>query len=102
MNIIDKKIFCSVIESIQLQMLKDREIGSFFVVNKSSERNATCIYDNRELIKSLVKLLQIWFPKDNDGFCEIEHYLFHLEFGNTKSKKLQTAEELYYFLMQTK
>jgi hypothetical protein len=39
-----------------------------------------------------MKLLQVFFPKDKNGFCEIEHY--YLEFGRINDQELMTAEDL--------
>jgi hypothetical protein len=41
-----------------------------------------------------MKLLQSFLPKDKNGFCEIEHYCYYLEFGRINDQELMTAEDL--------
>jgi hypothetical protein len=48
-----------------------------------------------------MKLLQVFF-KDKDGFCEIEHHCFYLEFGNISGENLITSEDLYDKLVSQK
>lgn len=99
---ISKKLFCSVIESLIIQILKDREIGSYFLINSGATLQGTCTYDNSAVIKSCVKLLQEYFPKDEDGFCHIEHFLFFSEFGKplSESEEPESIEDLYKRLIQ--
>ncbi len=94
---INKKLFCEIIESLIIQILKDREIGSYFVINSGATLKGTCTYDNSSLYKSCVKLLQEYFPKDEEGFCEISHYLFECEFGKALSdnEDNESIEDLY-------
>ena len=49
-----------------------------------------------------MKLLQEYFPKDEEGFCEIEHYLYECEFGKAlkESKESETIEDLYKRLIK--
>jgi hypothetical protein len=88
---ISKTLFVETIEAIMLQMLKDKTIGEFFIVPEGG----TCAYNNSELIKILVKHLQVFFPKNKDGFCEIEHYLFNLEFGKDGRGNLLEPSKFY-------
>ena len=94
---ISKSLFCSIIESLVLQILKDREIGSYFLINSGSTLKGTCTYDNSILYKSCVKLLQEYFPKDEEGHCEIEHFLFNCEFGKAlnDNEENESIEDLY-------
>ena len=93
---ISKKLFCEILEAIQLQILKDREFGSFFYTS-SGANNTVISYNNIPIIKLCVKLLQEYFPKDENGFCEIEHYCFNLEFGKPtkEGNETETFEQLY-------
>jgi hypothetical protein len=94
MSILTLEIFTSIIESIRLQLEKDKEnaygISNLFKVDES------CVppYDNSLLIKSLVSLLQIHFPK-SDGHCEIEHFMFDMNFGKMGDQELVTIENLW-------
>jgi len=94
---ISKKLFCEVMESLLIQINQDKEIGSFFLINSGKTINGTCSYNNNRVIKSCVKLLQEYFPPDEDGFCEISHYCFFLEFGKPtkEGNETETFEQLY-------
>ena len=94
---ISKKLFCEIIESLIIQILKDREIGSYFLINSGATLQGTCTYDNTGVIKSCVKLLHEYFPPDEDGFSELEHFLFTLEFGKPtkEGNETETFEQLY-------
>ena len=89
---ISKTLFVETLEAIMLQLLQDKTIGEFFIV---SNGGGTCSYNNSELIKILVKHLQVSFPRDKDGFCEIEHHLFLLEFGKNGKGEVLEPSELY-------
>lgn len=91
---IDKTIFCEVIELLRQQMIFDRRIGE--TIQEAFGIHHHCSYRDNLVVQALMKLLRIYFPKDENGFCEIEHYCFILEFG--KLDKLITAEELFDFL----
>ena len=102
---IEKKLFCEVLESIMLQMLQDKEIGSYFIVNSSMNgvgENVTIVYNTNRVVLSCVKLLQQYFPKDENGFCEIEHFIFNLEFGKPLKEGLdiESFEQFYSRLIK--
>lgn len=99
---ISKSLFCSVIESLIIQILKDREIGSYFLINSGATLQGTCTYDNSLLYKSCVKLLQEYFPKDEEGFCAIEHFIFECEFGKPLKEggETESVEDLYKRLIK--
>ena len=83
-----------------LQILQDNEIGAYFTVSSGiNSLNAKPIitYNTNRVIISCVKLLQEYFPKDENGFCEIEHYCFNLEFGKptVAGNETETFEKLY-------
>jgi hypothetical protein len=94
---IEKKLFCEILESIQIQMIQDREVGSFFYASNSTQPNFVISYNTNRVIKSCVKLLQQYFPRDKEGFCAIEHYCFFLEFGKPSENgdNIETFEQLY-------
>lgn len=94
---IEKNLFCSVMERLMLQILQDKEIAGFFYINSGSTLQATCSYNNKHVITALVDLLHEYFPKDKEGFSEIEHYIFNLEFGKplTEKDEVETFEQLY-------
>lgn len=93
---ISKELFCEVIELLRQQILFDKQSSEnikemFGVVQK-------CSYKNDNVIKALIKLLQFHFPKDEDGYCQIEFYCFCTEFGKENNEEIVTAEELYDLL----
>lgn len=95
--VITKKLFCEVMESLLIQINQDKEIGSFFLINSGKTLDGTCSYNNNRVIKSCVKLLHEYFPPDEDGFSELEHFLFTLEFGKPtkEGNETETFEQLY-------
>lgn len=90
---IDKITFCSVIENLRQQMYLDRKNGE--AIQEMFGCGSRCSYNDDLLVKSIMSLLQIHFPKDEDGFCKIEHYCYFIEFGKFDEKELITAEDLY-------
>lgn len=77
---ITKELFCETIENIRQQIIND----------KNNYRT-----HNYVLIKSIMDLLRVHFPKDNDGFCHIQHYCFWMNFGKLGDEQLITPEDLY-------
>jgi hypothetical protein len=41
-------------------------------------------------------LLQVWFPKDENGFCEIAHYCFFTNFGKENLESEYITPEMLY------
>ena len=77
---ITKELFVEVIESLRLQINKDG--GKLF--------------KSHLLIHSIIEMLHVFFPKDENGFSDIEHYCFFCNFGKEGfESELFTAEELY-------
>jgi hypothetical protein len=91
---ISKQDFIGVIENLRQQYLQDKEyvfgISSLYGVDMP-------LYDNSHLLKNNLELLRIFFPKDDDGFCEIEHFCYVCEFG--KIGDVRDAEELWGVLV---
>lgn len=91
MKSLSKDDFISAIESLQLQVSKD--IDNSNTISKVFDTDA--VYDNSLLVKAVIKLLQVFFPKDENGFCEIEHYCFDMNFGKVSDQELITPEDLW-------
>jgi hypothetical protein len=96
---LNKETFCEIIELLRQQILFDNESAEniqrmFGVAQK-------CRYKNNYAIKALMKLLNLHLPKDEEGFCRIEHYCFYLEFGKMEDGII-TPEELYDSLTKPK
>lgn len=98
MNTLTKELFISTIESLQEQVCKD--IAASNAISQVFDTDA--VYDNSLLVKALIKLLQVYFPKDENGFCEIEHYCFDMNFGKIQDQELITAEDLWDRINETK
>ena len=96
---IDKETFCEVIELLRQQILFDRRIGE--TVQEAFGVRHLCSYKTNMAIKAVMKLLQVHFPKDEEGFCRIEFYIDCLEFGRTTENSDEvTASELYDILIE--
>lgn len=87
---ITKELFVEVIGAIEKQHSKDL-INSIAIDSVFGGESYT--YDNSLLSKSIIKLLQTHFPKE-DNFCEIEHWCYFLNFGKT-GDDIITSEQLW-------
>jgi hypothetical protein len=90
---IGKEIFCAVIENLRQQLYLDKKFGE--AIQEMFGSKSMCSYNDNLLVKSLMKLLQVHFPKDEDDFCLIEFYCFEIEFGKTENKEIISPEDLY-------
>ena len=91
---IEKQTFIEAIEAMRYQYEKDKEhsesIGKIFSTEDCN------LYDNENLYKKIIDLLRIWFPVDEDGFCDIEFHCFFLDFGKPNpNSEWETPEMLY-------
>lgn len=91
---ISREDFVQVIEHLHQQYLQDKEyvdgISSVFGIDMP-------LYDNSHLLKSSLELLRLFFPKDENGFCEIEHFCYVCDFG--KIGEIKDVEELWGVLV---
>lgn len=94
-----KSLFISVVESLRQQMVKDKNTS--LVIGQVFNCNGVGLYDNSLLIKSLIELLHIYFPKDENGFSEIEHYCFDLNFGSIGIEEVLSIEDLWFQLTKS-
>lgn len=90
---IDKITFCTVIENLRQQLYLDRRYGE--CIQEMFGADKRCTYNDSLLVKSIMSLLHIHFPKDEDDFCEIEHYCFVIEFGKADNQEVLSAEDFY-------
>lgn len=74
-------------------MYFDRKFGE--AIQEMFGSGSRCSYNDNLLVMSIMSLLHIYFPKDENGFSEIEHYCFVIEFGKAENKEIISAEELY-------
>lgn len=96
---ISKEKFLLVIESMQVQYAYDKNyaLGLSELINTDD----VSMYNNTVLCKSLINLLREWFPKNKEGFCEIEHYCYVLDFGKI-GNDYEIPEVLYNRLLSQK
>lgn len=92
--------FSHAIAIIEKQMLTDKRNSSF--IEKVFPCSVVGVYDNSELIKSIIGLLQEWFPKDKNNQCEIERFCYDLNFGKLNGDVVLTVENLYFKLTNKK
>lgn len=89
---ITKELFCQVIENLRQQYCFDRKNADEIAEMFGSKTK--CNYNNSLLVKSILTLLHVYFPKSDDGFCRIEFYIDFLEFGKGSNEVIE-ASELY-------
>ena len=93
MVLLTREHFVSTIDAIRMQLHKDYAYAD--AVSSLFNTDSIGPYDNSLLIKQLISLLQMYFPRDKEGFCDIEHYCFELNFGKCGEQEFITAEDLY-------
>ncbi|MEO0037326.1 MAG: hypothetical protein RIQ59_537 [Bacteroidota bacterium] len=93
---ISKDQFIRVIESLHQQYLQDKD----HVADLTSLYGpyGFSMYDNGKLINSVFEMLRVWFPVDEKGFCEIEHFCYVCDFG--KIGDYSTTEALWEGLVR--
>lgn len=89
---LDKRLFVEIIESMMEQYYFDKKCS--VMLSEVFGNGELGLYDNSRYLSSLMKLLRLHFPVDEDGFCEIEHYCFVLDFGKC-GDEYEGIEELY-------
>ena len=87
--------FISLIEAVRLQTLKDR--SNAITLADMFNSDGMNPYDNSILVKAIVTHLQTYFPK-KDNHCDIEHYMFDMNFGKVGDQELVTPEDLWFKL----
>lgn len=96
MALITQEAFTALIEAVRLQTLKDR--SNSITLGEVFNTDGINPYDNSILIKAIVAFLQLHFPKKN-GHCEIEHYMFDMNFGKVgEEEEVITIENLWHQL----
>ena len=91
---ISKKQFTLIIENLRQQYLQDKEYVDGINLLYGTDMP---FYDNSHLLKSSLELLRVFFPKDEEGFCEIEFYCYVCDFG--KIGEVKDVEELWGVLV---
>ncbi|WP_395073929.1 hypothetical protein [Flavobacterium sp.] len=89
---ISKEKFVLIIESLKTQYLYDEAYA--FGLSELIKTEDVVMYDNSVLIHAVINLLQQYFPKDKEGFCEIEFYCYVLNFGKN-GEEYESSEEFY-------
>ena len=92
---IEKALFCEVIDSMRVQYYNDKKNGE--LLQEAFSLNEFPIFDNGVLYKQIIKLLGLWFDKQ-----DIEEYCFFQNFGKpTIESECETSEMLYDRLANT-
>lgn len=95
-NKISKEQFVKTINVVRNQMVYD-SVNTKVLVQEFGQDSALAKFcDNTKLIKNTIELLQIFFPRDENGFCEIEHYCFFTNFGKSNSDSEYVTPEMLY------
>lgn len=98
-RMIEKEVFVSVISSMMLQRDIDRASSESLSGIFGIEGN--CAYNNSNYLKGLMELLRLFFPKDEDGHCEIEFYCYVIDFGRC-GDEYESVEDFYDRLVSEK
>lgn len=93
---ISESEFIEVIGLMQEQYLRDIRLSG--VLNEFFSGAESVVYNNVGLAKACMMMLRRFFPPNNEGFCEIEHYCYVMNFGKC-GDVYESPEELYNRLM---
>ena len=99
MERITKEAFIALIEAIRLQTLKDR--SNAITISEVFNSDGMNTYDNSILVNAIVSFLQLHFPRVH-GHCDIEHYMFCLNFGKMGEQEVITIDDLWDQLTKDK
>lgn len=87
-----KQVFITAIEAIRIQIANDKAYS--YALGELLKSDVQ-LYDNSKLIKSIIELLHMSFPRDEDGFSEIEFYCFESDFGKVGYDEFLSSEGLW-------
>ena len=90
---ISKELFIATIEAIRSQVNYDKINGE--LIEGMFPGSQVTGYGNHTMFKTLISLLQVWFPRDENNHCEIEHYCFVIDFGRWDKNEVVTVENLW-------
>lgn len=93
-----KQIFINAIESIRIQMANDKDYS--YALGELLKSDVQ-LYDNSKLIKSIIELLHIFFPRNEAGYSELEFYCFESQFGKFGYDDFLSSEGLWELLTNT-
>jgi hypothetical protein len=99
---ISKELFCLTMENLKRQIVYDKVNQEFLSESFGKELEIVSIADNSIIMNNLILLLQEFFPRDENGFCEIEHYINFTNFGKPSlDSEYFSPEELYDKLIKS-
>lgn len=96
---ITKPLFISTIEAMQEQYLFDKKNADLLGVMFGAEISGA--YNTSYLSNAMLSLLRVYFPKDEEGHCEIEHWCYCLNFGKL-GEEYESPGQLYDRLNEEK
>lgn len=94
-----KKDFIEIIDCMRDQYNFD--LAYTYGMSELLDAENVSPYDNSKLIKSLINVLRLYFSVDLNGFCEIEHYCYVINFGKL-GDEYESPEELYDRLLNSR
>lgn len=89
---LNKPLFVMIIENMCDQYAYDKKCAEMACEMFGTESSG--LYNNSKYLVSIMSLLRLHFPKSEQGFCEIEHYCFCLDFGKV-GDEYESSEQLY-------
>jgi len=92
---IGKELFIDSIEAIRLQMAYDVAKSEAMEEALNIDEYSIPLYDNSRLIRNIINHLRVSFPVDANGFCDIDHYCFDMNFGKIGEEEAITPEDLW-------
>lgn len=96
MGNLSKEVFINSINALQQQTAIDKQHAH--VLSEMHQCDAG-LYNNNLLKTTIINLLQAEFPPI-DGYCDIEHYCWDLNFGKAGEQEVITPEDLYEQLVK--
>lgn len=92
----NKQLFTEVLYNLEAQYKEDQRNKELIKEAFGFEDSVSVILNNSKLYKIVLKLLQVHFLKDENGHCEVEHYIFFRNFGKpTHDSEYESPEQLY-------
>lgn len=92
----EKQLFTEVLYNLEAQYKEDQRNKELIKEAFGFEDSVSVILNNSKLYKIILKLLEVYFPKDENGFSAIEHWCFYRNFGKpTHDSEYESPEQLY-------
>ena len=90
---ITKEIFFATIHAIERQNVIDFVFQT--TLSEAFDNKSIAMYDNSILVRQLLDLLRLEFPRDKDGICDIEEFVCYTNFGRAGEEEVVSVEYLW-------